>query len=84
MAGGSVVNRYLVDGIVIGGLVVGTLGVFYLSNALFGTTGKGILRWLFLEIGFAIYFAVTNVYLALVTPVYALHLGPLTIVFPRT
>ncbi len=41
------VSRYVVDGIVIGGLVVGTMGVFYLANDLIGRIGNKVLRLLF-------------------------------------
>jgi len=41
------VSRYLVDGILIGGLIVGVLGVFYLSNGLFSDRGNGALRGAF-------------------------------------
>jgi hypothetical protein len=39
-----VVSRYLLDVVNIVGLAIGALGVFYLSNGLFGATGYRILR----------------------------------------
>jgi hypothetical protein len=41
-----VVSHYFVDVILICGLVVGTFGVFYFSNGLFGRVGNLVLKWL--------------------------------------
>ena len=46
---GTMISRYLVDEIVIGGLVLGTLGVLFLSQGLFGVVGNGLLQGLFIS-----------------------------------
>jgi len=49
-----------VDAVLIGGLIVGTLGVFFLSNGLFGHVGNRILRWLLIMAPIIAYYAVST------------------------
>lgn len=51
------VSHYLVSGIQLFGLVVGTFGVFYLSQGLFGRVGNQLLRRLLSAIPMALFFA---------------------------
>jgi hypothetical protein len=55
-----VVGRYVVDAILIGGLIVGTLGVFFLSNGLFGHVGNRILRWLLIMVPILVFAGVAT------------------------
>lgn len=51
-----VVSRYVVDAIVIAGLMAGTAGVFCLASGLFGVIGNGVLRFVLAAIPTALWF----------------------------
>lgn len=51
------VSRYAVDVVLIAGLVVGTMGVLYLTQGLFGQRGNRVLRWLFAALILSMFWA---------------------------
>jgi len=48
------ISRYLVDGFVIGGLAVGTAGIFYMAQGLFGPRGNAVLQGLLVAVLYAL------------------------------
>ncbi len=62
------VSRYAVDVFMIGGLIIGTLGVLYLAEGLFGQRGHALFHRLLVALGWAVFSSATYYALGVLNP----------------